>query len=68
MSIEVPRETEASLNETRRHDISLDALLEWLISLRCATARVACATPKLPIWHLGRVGPFYRREVYDAIC
>jgi hypothetical protein len=68
MSIEISRETEARLSdEARRHGISVDVLLERLVNERRATAQVAGAgsTPKLPILHLGAMGPLHRRDIYD---
>jgi hypothetical protein len=68
MSIEVSRETEARLtDEARRQGISVDALLERLMSERGATARVIGAAPELPVWHLGDVGPLHRRDIYDDV-
>ena len=68
MSIEVSHETEARLtDEARRQGISVDALLERLISERRATvpAGSAGSTPDLPILHLGAMGAFHRRDIYD---
>ena len=65
MSIEVSRETAARvMDEARRQGISVDALLERLMSERGATARVAAAAPELPVWHLGDVGSLHRRDIY----
>ena len=30
-------------------------------------ARFAEAAPELPVWHLGAVGPFHRRDIYDDL-
>ena len=68
MSIEISRETEACLaDEARRQGISVDALLEPLVSERGATARGDGngSPPKLPILHLGAMGPLHRRDIYD---
>jgi hypothetical protein len=68
MSIEASRETEARLTgEAQRQGISVDALLERLMSDRGATAHVvgAGSTPELPVWHLGGVGALHRRDIYD---
>ena len=66
MSIEVSRETEARItDEALRQGISVDALLERLMSERGATARVAGNAPELPVWHLGDVGSLHRRDIYD---
>jgi hypothetical protein len=68
MSIEVSRETEARLtNEAGRQGISVEALLERLMSKCAATAHVAGAVPELPVWHLGVVGPLHRRDIYDDV-
>ena len=68
MSIEVSQETEARLtNEAQRQGISVDALLERLVSERPATANAAATSPnpKLPILHLGTMGSLHRRDLYD---
>ena len=65
MSIEISRETEASLaNEARRHGISVDALLERLMNERRATSHAAGAelSPELPVWHLAGTGDLHRRD------
>ncbi|HXN47089.1 MAG TPA: hypothetical protein VN893_10645 [Bryobacteraceae bacterium] len=68
MSIEVSRETAARvMDEARRQGISVDALLERLMSERGGTAQVAGGAPELPIWHLGEVGPLHRRDIYDDV-
>jgi hypothetical protein len=43
----------------------VDALLERLISEREATAPAAGSTPDLPILHLGAMGAFHRRDIYN---
>jgi hypothetical protein len=70
MSIDISRETEARLtDEARRQGVSVDALLERLISERGAAAHVVAGngstTPKVPILHLGVIGPLHRRDIYD---
>jgi hypothetical protein len=68
MSIEIAHETEARLmDEARRQGISVDALLERLIDEGEATALAASAEalPQLPILHLGAMGAFHRRDIYD---
>ncbi len=68
MSIEVSREIEVRLtDEARRQGISLEALLERLISERGVMAHVASAVPELPVWHLGAVGTLHRRDIYDDV-
>jgi hypothetical protein len=66
MSIEISHETEARLtDEARKQGISVEALLERLMSERAATAHVATGAHELPIWHLGGAGPLHRRDIYD---
>jgi hypothetical protein len=68
MSLEISHETEARVaDEARRQGISVDALLERLISERGATAHAAGngSTPKLPALHLGAMGPLHRRDIYE---
>ena len=68
MSIEISRETEARItDEARRQGISVEALLERLMSERVAAARLAGPIPELPVWHLGDVGPLHRRDIYDNV-
>jgi hypothetical protein len=67
MSIEISRETEAQLTgEARKQGISVDALLERLMSEFRANANARSA-PDLPVWHLGAVGPLHRRDIYDDV-
>ena len=67
MSIEIAHETEARLvDEARRQGISVDALLERLIDERVPTAPATTAPAlELPILHLGAMGAFHRRDIYD---
>ena len=68
MSIDISHETEARLNdEARRQGISVDALLDRLMSERETTAGIAGSgsAPKLPRLHLGVMGSLHRREIYD---
>jgi len=70
MSIEISRETEVRLtDEARKLGISVEALLEQLMSERGATAHVAGngSTPKVPILHLGAMGSLHRRDIYDDV-
>ena len=69
--IEISSETEARINdEARRQGVSVDAFLERLMSERGA-AHVATGngstTPKVPILHLGVIGPLHRRDIYDDV-
>ena len=66
MSIEIAHETEARLvDEARRQGISVDALLERLIDERGPTAPANAPALELPILHLGAMGAFHRRDIYD---
>lgn len=67
MSIEIAHETEARLvDEARRQGISVDALLERLIDERGPTVSASTARAlELPILHLGAMGAFHRRDIYD---
>jgi hypothetical protein len=68
MSIEISPETEARItDEARRQGISVEALLERLMSERGATAHVAGPAPELPVWHLGVMGSLRRRDIYDDV-
>jgi len=70
MSVEISHETEVRLNdEARKQGISVDALLERLMSERGATAHVAGngSTPRVPILHLGAMGDLHRRDIYDDV-
>jgi hypothetical protein len=71
MSIEISHETEARItDEARRQGVSVEALLERLISERGAAAHVAVGngvTPKVPILHLGVIGPLHRRDICDDV-
>ena len=66
MSIEISHETEARLtNEARKQGISVDALLERLINERQTPRADSGSPPDLPILHLGAMGAFHRRDIYD---
>lgn len=72
MSIDISNETEARLiDEARRQGVSVDALLERLMSERGAAAHVVTgngsATPRVPALHLGVIGPLHRRDIYDDV-
>jgi hypothetical protein len=70
MGIEVSHATEIRLiDEARRLGISVDALLERLMSARGATTHIAGngLASKLPIFHLGAMGPLHRRDIYDDV-
>ena len=79
MSIDISRETEARItDEARRQGVSVDALLERLMSERGAAAHVVpppgngsipagVSVEKVPILHLGVIGPLHRRDIYDDV-
>jgi len=73
MSIDISHETEARItDEARRQGVSVDALLERLMSERGAAAHVVTppgngSIPKVPILHLGVIGPLHRRDIYDDV-
>jgi hypothetical protein len=67
MSIVISPQTEARLTEeARRLGISVDALLERLVSEPAGTGGAASReAQELPVWHLGANGSFQRRDIYD---
>ena len=71
MTIDVSHETEARLtSEAKRQGVSVDALLERLMSERGAPAHIVTgngSTPRVPILHLGVIGPLHRRDIYDDV-
>ena len=69
MSIEILRETEARLSdEARKQGISVNALLERLLSEHRATAGAGVrSAPELPVWHLGGAGSLHRRDIYNDV-
>jgi hypothetical protein len=71
MSIDVSYEIEVRItNEARRQGVSVDALLERLMSERGAPAHIATGNssiPTVPILHLGVIGPLHRRDIYDDV-
>jgi hypothetical protein len=70
MSIEISTETEARLtDEARRQGISVDALLQRLMSERGATGPTDAtgSIPELPVLHLGAIGALHRRDIYNDV-
>jgi hypothetical protein len=69
MSMEISHETEARLtDEARKQGISVNALLERLMSGFRATANAGVpSAPELPVWHLGGAGSLNRRDIYDDV-
>jgi len=67
MTIEITRETEERLTEEAGSlGISVETLVERLISERAATAHAGTA-PALPVWHLGEMGSLRRCDIYDDV-
>jgi len=70
MSIELSLETEARItDEARRQGVSVDVLLERLISELGATAPATAtgSIAELPTLHLGPMGALHRRDIYDDV-
>ncbi len=71
MSIDISHETEARItDEARKQGISVEALLEQLMSERVAMTAGTFgdgAKPKLPVLHLGDMGPLHRRDIYADV-
>jgi hypothetical protein len=70
MSIVISNEIEARLTEeARKLGISIEALLERLISERLAEAHLGgnASAPKVPILHLGAIGALHRRDIYEDV-
>ena len=71
MSIDISHVTEARLtDEARSQGVSVDALLERFMSERGTAAHIFTgngSTPKVPILHLGVIGPLHRRDIYDDV-
>jgi hypothetical protein len=66
MGMDISPETEARLaDEARRQGISVDALLERLVSQHAPQTSRVQSRPELPVWHLGGVGALHRRDIYD---
>jgi hypothetical protein len=69
MGLGISPKTEARIRqEAQRQGISVNALLERLMSDRAAgTAVRADRAPELPVLHLGPMGPLDRRDIYDDV-
>jgi hypothetical protein len=69
MIIVISHEIEARLmQEAQKLGISVEALLERLMSDRGAAAhRGSGPAPKVPILHLGAMGPLHRRDIYEDV-
>lgn len=42
-------------------------VMDAALSLLEDETRFPAAAPELPVWHLGAVGPFHRRDIYDDV-
>jgi hypothetical protein len=69
VSIRISPQTEARLiDEAQRQGISVDALLERFINERVGTDHAAdSGSVRLPLWHLGGVGPLHRRNIHEDV-
>ena len=69
MSLNVSAQTEARvIEEARKLGISVDALLERLLTERSEPIPVSVGElPELPVLHLGPMGPLHRTDIYDDI-
>jgi hypothetical protein len=69
MSLTISGETEVRLiEEARRQGISVDALLEKLISERASGASdQKRKAPELPVWRAGVIGSLRRHDIYDDV-
>ena len=67
MSIEISRQIEIRLaSEAQKHGISVDALLERLLTEHSADVNTDSPPSfELPVWHLGGTGALHRRDIYD---
>jgi hypothetical protein len=55
------------IEEAQRRGLSIQAFLERLIN-ECTVGAMdgQRETRELPVWRLGSMGPFHRRDIYDA--
>lgn len=70
MSIQISPHTEARLmEEAQKQGISIDALLQRLISesTQGNTRPSAHEAHALPVLDLGPMGPLHRRDIYDDV-
>jgi len=68
MGIEIPHEIEIRLaEEARKEGISMEALLERLMSERESADHFASngSPPRVPILNLGAMGLLHRRDIND---
>ena len=68
MTIAFSSEIEVRLiDEARKQGISVEALLERLVTEHLAAAEPVKSVPELPVWHLGAVGSLRRVDIYDDV-
>ncbi|MGD0107369.1 MAG: hypothetical protein ABSC06_25520 [Rhodopila sp.] len=68
MTIEISQDTEHRLaTEAQRRGVSVDTLLRQFIDERAALTHQGQARPGLPVWHLGSVGAYHRRDIYSDV-
>jgi hypothetical protein len=68
MTIEVSPEIEALLKEeAQKRGISVETVLERLLTERLETPEPTKSVPELPVWHLGNVGSLRRVDIYEDV-
>lgn len=69
MSLTISEQTEARLTEeARRQGISVDALLQRLISESASgVGERKSKAAQLPVWPVGVIGSLHRRDIYDDV-
>jgi hypothetical protein len=66
MTVEISPAIETRLlTEARKQGISVETLLERLVTERLSTPEPVKSAPELPVWHLGAVGSLRRADIYD---
>jgi hypothetical protein len=64
--LELSPESETLLiDHAKRQGISVDALVERLVSERAVMATKGSSKVALPVWDLGVIGSMHRRGIYD---
>jgi hypothetical protein len=69
MSLQISQETLARLvQEARKEGVSVDALVRRLMDEHDDSVRAGIATaPELPVWRLGALESFHRRDIYNDV-
>jgi hypothetical protein len=68
MTTQISPQAEATLvDEAQKQGISVDALLERLVSERQQALHPPQPASELPAWDLGPVGAMHRRDLYDDV-